>query len=145
MCWGKETKIITEHFKDTQIKVALRTKNMIQNLIKLYLQTDKYEKSGIYQMPTKYIGQMGQTFQTRYREHTQAIRNNYGNSGYSSHILNTGHTYGSITDTMKVVKVEKGKHLNTLEKFHIYKISKGLQMDDTHIDTFNQIFEAIQE
>jgi hypothetical protein len=41
--------------------------------------------------PLKYIGQMGQTFYTRYKEHTEAIRN------------------GSITDTMKSCKnKEKG-------------------------------------
>jgi hypothetical protein len=45
------------------------------------------------------------------------IRNNNSNSGHSNHVLNTGHAYGSIADTMKVVKVEKkGKHLNTMEK-----------------------------
>jgi hypothetical protein len=61
----------------------------------------------------KYIAQMGRTFQTRYKEHTQAIRNNNSNSGCSNHILNTGHAYGSITDTMKVVKIgKKAKHLN---------------------------------
>jgi hypothetical protein len=33
-----------------------------------------------------------------------------------------------------VIKTEKkGKHLNTLEKYHIYKISKHrLNMNDTH-------------
>jgi hypothetical protein len=62
--------------------------------------------------PLKHIGQTGRTFQTRYKEHTQAIRNNNGNSGYSNHILNAGHVYGSITDTTKVTKTEKkGKHL----------------------------------
>jgi hypothetical protein len=30
--------------------------------------------------------------------------------------LNTGHTYGTITDTMEIIKTErKGRHLNTLE------------------------------
>jgi hypothetical protein len=68
-------------------------------------------------------------------------------SGYSNHMLNMGHTYGSMADTMKVLKTEKkGKHLNTLEKYHIYKTSKeGLQMNDTYIETHNSIFEVIQE
>jgi hypothetical protein len=57
--------------------------------------------------PLKYIGQTGQMFHTRYKEHIQAVRNNNGNSGYSNHVLNTGHTYGSATDTMKVLKIEK--------------------------------------
>jgi hypothetical protein len=90
-------------------RIAFRTKNTIQNLVKPRLQQDEYENSGVYQMkcmdcPLKYIGQTGQTFKTRYEEHIQAIRNNNSNSGYSKHILNTGHTYGSVTDTMKALK-----------------------------------------
>jgi hypothetical protein len=61
-------------------------------------------------------------------------------------MLNTGHAYRSMANTMKVLKTEKkGKHLNTLEKYHIYKMSKGLQMNDTYIDIHNPIFEVIQE
>jgi hypothetical protein len=45
------------------------------------------------------------------KEYIQGIRNNNGSLGYSNLILNTGHAYESITDTMKVMKVEKkGKH-----------------------------------
>jgi hypothetical protein len=52
-----------------------------------------------------------------------------------------------MANTMKVLKTEKkGKHLNTLEKYHIYKTSKeGLQMNDTYIDIHNPIFKVIQE
>jgi hypothetical protein len=58
-----------------------------------------------------------------------------------------GHIYGSIPDTMKIMKIEKnGKHLNMLEKYHIYKVTKNrLQMNDAHIDVCNPIFEALQE
>jgi hypothetical protein len=67
--------------------------------------------------PLKYIGQMGQTFKTRYKGHIQAVRNNNGNSGYSKHILNTGHTYRSVTNMMKVLKTQrKRKLLNSLER-----------------------------
>jgi hypothetical protein len=41
---------------------------------------------------------MGRTFYTRCKEHTEAIRNNNGNSGYES-----------ITDTVKAVKTDKKK------------------------------------
>jgi hypothetical protein len=43
------------------------------------------------------------------------------------------------------MKIErKGKHLNTLEKCHIYKISKeGIHMNDIHDETYNPIFEVI--
>jgi hypothetical protein len=56
----------------------------------------------------------------------QAIMNNNGNLGYSNRVLNMGHAYGNITDSIETIKIEKqGKHLNTLEKYHIYKISKN--------------------
>jgi hypothetical protein len=104
------------------------------------------ETSSIYQMkcmgyPLKYLGQTGRTFYTRYKEHMQTIRNNNGNSGYLNHIQNTGHACGIITNTMDIIKTEKkGKHLNTLEKYHIYKISENrLHMNDTYIDIYNPI------
>jgi hypothetical protein len=76
----------------------------MQIIVKPHPQTGT--KNGVYQMkctgcPLKYIGQMGWTFYTRYKEHIQAVLNNNGNSEYSYHILNTGHEYGSITDTRK--------------------------------------------
>jgi hypothetical protein len=46
-------------------------------------------------------------FHTRYKDHIQAIRSNNSNSGYSKHIFNTGHAYGTITDTMDIVKTER--------------------------------------
>jgi hypothetical protein len=104
-------------------------------------QIDKYNSSGIYQMkcldcPLKYVGQTGRTFSMRYKEHIRAV-SNIGNSGYSNHILNMGHTYGTITDTMHVIRTErKGRPLNTLEKYYIYKISRNnLHINGTHIET----------
>jgi hypothetical protein len=57
--------------------------------------------------PLKYVWQTGRTFYARYKEHTQAIRNENRNSGYSNHTLSTGHAYASITDTMKIMEKEK--------------------------------------
>jgi hypothetical protein len=147
---GKQTRKLTQLFRDTYIKIAFKTKNTIQNILKPYTQTDKYEKNGVYQMkcmscPMKYIGQTGRPFNTRHKEHIRDIKNNNTKSGYSNHILNTGHSCGSITNTMEIMKIErKGKHLNTLEKYHIYKISKeGIHMNGIHDETYNQIFEVI--
>jgi hypothetical protein len=83
--------------------------------------------------PLKFIGQTGRTLNIRYKEHIHAIRNN-SNSGYSNHILNTGNTYITVTDTMDVMRTgRKGIHLNTLEKYHIHKISRdNLNMNDKH-------------
>jgi hypothetical protein len=61
------------------------------------------------------IGQTGRTFIIRYKEHIHAIRNN-SNSGYSNHIPNTGHTYGTIIDAMDIIKTgKKVKYFNNVE------------------------------
>jgi hypothetical protein len=79
----------------------------------------------MYGLPTKIYRANGLNIQDQIQRTYQAIRANSANSGYSNHILNTGHTYGNITNTMKILKIEKkGKHLNTLEKYHIYKREK---------------------
>jgi hypothetical protein len=48
---------------------------------------------------------------------------------------------------MDIIKTEKkGKHLNTLEKYHKYKISKDkLHMNDIYIDTYNPIYETLHQ
>lgn len=82
--------------------------------------------------PLKYIGQTGRTFYTRYKEHIEVIRNSISNSGYSNHILSTGHVYGCITVTMEITKTEKKrKHLNTLEKYNLSRLLR-LHMNDTY-------------
>jgi hypothetical protein len=92
-----------------QIEIAFRTWNAMQNIIKQHPRTDRYNRIVIYQMkwldcPLKYIGQTGRIFHTRYKEHILAIRDNNSNSGHSSHILNTGHKYGTVTDTMTIIR-----------------------------------------
>jgi hypothetical protein len=106
----KNHKIIQGHTNKNSVQKA------IQNIMKQHPQTDKHNKSGIYQMKclecsVKYIGQTGRAFHTRFKEHIQAIRNNNSNSGYSNHILNTRYKYGTTTDTMDIIRTHsKGKH-----------------------------------
>jgi hypothetical protein len=60
--------------------------------------------------------------------------------------LNTGHTYGTIADTMEIITGRKGKYLNTLEKYLICEISReNLHMNDIYTDTHNPISEALHE
>jgi hypothetical protein len=75
------------------------------------------------------------------------IRNNNGYSEYSNHILNTGHTYKTINDAIDIIRNgRKGRHLNTLEKYHVYKISKtNIQLNDTYNEMQNPIFQEIYE
>jgi hypothetical protein len=116
-------------FKNTNIKPAFKTKNTLKkHLSSKQFTTDKYENPGIYKLkcmdcPRQYIGQTGRNFKTRYKEHIRDIRNNKSTSGYVQHILDTGHAFGNMDDSMEIVKIQqKGSHLNTLENFYIYKL-----------------------
>jgi diphthamide synthase subunit DPH2 len=93
---------------------------------------------------TKYIKA---PFNIRYKEHIHDISSINSKSGYSNHILNTGYTYRTIHDTTDVITMGRnGKHLNTLERYHIYKISKdNLHMNDTYNDTHNPIFKILHK
>jgi hypothetical protein len=46
---------------------------------------------------------------------------------------------------MEIIKTgRKGRYLNTLEKYHIYKIGKdNLHMNDTNTDIHNPIFKTL--
>jgi hypothetical protein len=80
---------------------------------------NKFDQSEIYKLkcsscPKTYIGQTGRSFKTRYKEHIQDIRNNRTKTGFSQHILNTGHQYNNMENCMNIIKIqEKGKLRNT--------------------------------
>jgi hypothetical protein len=95
--------------------------------------------------PLKYNGQTGRTVNLRYKEHIQAIRIYCSKSSYLNHILNTGHTYGTITTTMDIIRIgRKSRHLNTLEKYHIYKMYKNnSHMNDVLIEAHNTVFQTV--
>jgi hypothetical protein len=88
----------------------------------------------------KYIGQTGRNFNIRYKENIHDINSSNGNPGYANHILNTGHAYGTMTDTMNIITIgKKGKHLNTLE------MKKTKSERHKHTETYNPIFQVIHE
>ena len=50
------------------------------------------------------IGQTSRNLKQRYREHIRYITNNNSKSANAQHILRNRHEYGSITDTMTLLK-----------------------------------------
>jgi hypothetical protein len=148
---GKETKFITKLFKDFNINISYRTIKTIENFLNLHKsRSNLYEESGVYEpkfqnCPGGYIGQTGRNFKTRYKSHIQDIRNNKNETGFLHHILNTGHSYNKIENTLKILNIQdKGPYLNTLEKFRIYKTKKtGILLNDNYADIYNPIFELI--
>jgi hypothetical protein len=61
--------------------------------------------------PPSYIGKTGRNFKTGYKEHIQDARNNKSKTRFS-HILNTGHVYDTIENTLKILSTQ-GKGLYT--------------------------------
>jgi hypothetical protein len=100
---------------------------------------------GMLGLPIKIIEHTGRIFSSRYEEHRQVMINKNGNSECSNHLLNTGHTYSSITNSMDFVGTrERGNHVKSLGKYHINFLRKdNLNTIETYIDTYNIIFEAL--
>jgi hypothetical protein len=102
---------ITNLFKHTDIKIAFKTSNTIQQRTKTrnHDTTHDLSKSGIYKMTCKtcnkaYIGQTSRNLPLRCREHIRYIKNNEPQSAYAQHILHNIHEYGTPTETMTLLK-----------------------------------------
>jgi hypothetical protein len=84
-----------------------------------------------------YVGQTGAEFSTWFYEHKLAFRSNYHLSKFAQHLVEQRHSFGPIQDTMQVLKFQnKGAHLNTIERFHIY----SEYLNDNHLNDEQTIF-----
>jgi hypothetical protein len=75
------------------------------------------------------------------------IRNTFTPSEITVVIIDIQTTYqtqGTITDTRNIIRTGgKCRHLNSLEKYYIYRISKNnLHINDIYINTYNPTFKA---
>jgi hypothetical protein len=71
--------------------------------------------------PLMYMGQTRRSFEVRYKEHLQAIRNNKGNRMSPQHISDTTHTYSTLEHTLDISHIVKEEqYMYTLERFYIY-------------------------
>jgi hypothetical protein len=111
---------------------------------------NKYDSGGGYRLKCRdcrlqYIGQTGQSFHTRYKEHILAIKYNKDTSTYAQHTLNMGHTYGNIQNTIEIIqRAKKGKYMNSIERHHIYCTHKQWkQMNEVLFDLQNPIFGVL--
>jgi hypothetical protein len=160
-CFGPETRIITKLFRNANIKIAFKATNTLKHhLIQKIPTTDIYNRSGVYLLkcnkwPLKYIGQTGRTFRTRFKEHIHDIKNNRRYSWpvssmyctyfecttrtrYRSRIWCNRSNYGSVACR------NKGRRLNTLERFEIYKLTQNnLELNDTYTVTKNSTFDIL--
>jgi chromosome condensin MukBEF complex kleisin-like MukF subunit len=125
---GNYVRTITTLLKNTNIKIAFRTNNTIDNILDERITTNKYEQTGIYRLTCAeckkvYIGQTGRTFKIRYKEHIFSMKYNREDSGFAAHILNNAHCYRKMEYIME--KISREILLTHKRKFsYIYTNSK---------------------
>jgi len=149
---GKETRFIIKLFKDTNVKIAFTTDDKIGKRLTLKQEApqNKYDRSGIYQLTCpnckmKYTGQTGRPFKVRFQENLQDFRYKSNKSKFAQHLIDNKHAIGPMEDIMEVVHVtKKGKLMDTLECFHMYKkLRSHNQINDRLTTKENAIFETI--
>ena len=102
---------ITNLFKQTNIGIAFKTTNTIQQLMKQKLTSNSQQigKSGIYRLTCNpcqmaYVGKTSASLRQRYQEHIRYIKFNNPQSAYAQYILNNRHKYGLIDKHMFLLK-----------------------------------------
>ena len=92
----------------------------------------------------KNVGQTGSSFGKRFQEHLRDYKYRNGKSKFAQYLLDNEHSTGPMEDVMKILHIKKGKKMNTLEKFYIYKETKAYnQINDKVIFRHNIIFDTI--
>jgi hypothetical protein len=96
-------------------------------------------------LPKHYIGQTGCSLKARFLEHHRYIRSNEPKSAYAQHILEQGHEYGPLNETMTLVKTcKKGRCMNILEQFFIQSYQKSETLiEEQHPIEENPLFNFI--
>ena len=95
----------------------------------------------------KYTGQTGRPFKVRFQDHLRDLKYNNNRSKFAQHLIDNKHAIEKMEDIMEVVHVtKKGKMMDTLKDFHIYKETKaGNQINDRLTVRENAIFETITQ
>jgi hypothetical protein len=149
---GKETIKIARLFKDSAINISYTTRNTKRRLLtrEPYQPRKQFDDSGIYKLACpdcqmKYVGQTDRSFQIRYNEHLRDYKYNTNKSKFAQNLTERKHSFGPIEDVMSVLyKTEKGKMMNTMENYYIYKETiNNNQINDKNTVKPNIIFETI--
>jgi hypothetical protein len=147
---GPQVRKITKLFHSAKVKTAFTTKHTIQKLLRTHQNQINFNGSGVYQLECgdcnrKYVGQTGRSFHTRFKEHKGDFDNNNNKSLFAKHLLEEGHSLQPIESCMKILEYQrKSQKLNTLEQYHIYRLTKTEQpLNEQYTGTQNPIFESI--
>jgi hypothetical protein len=68
------------------------------------------------------MGQTGRLFSTHFQEHLRDFKYGNSKSTFAQHLLENGHAIGTMEEIMDTIHfTNKGRLMNTLEKFHIFR------------------------
>jgi len=97
------------------------------------------------QLQRKYTGQTGRLFRIRFQEHIRDSKYNNSRAKFAQDLIDNKHAIRNMEDIMEIIHVTgKGKKLDALESFHIYKEAKaGNQINDKLTVRGNELFETI--
>ena len=149
---GRETKFITKLFKKSSVNVSYTTRNTIGKLLshRSTIIQNKFDGSGVYQLTCadwkmEYVGQTESLFCTSFYEHLRDFKYANHKSKFAQHLLESNHSIGPIDSIMEVLHyTSKGKLMATLERFHIYKITReNIQINEKNTSKPNIIFDTI--
>jgi hypothetical protein len=70
----------------------------------------------------KYVGQIGRPFHVRFQEDFRDYKCANNKSKFAQHLSEQNHSIGPIENVMEILfTTSKGKPMNTIERFYIYK------------------------
>jgi hypothetical protein len=90
-----------------------------------------------------YIGQTKRSLKLRYQEHIRYIN---PQSAYALHILNNGHEYGPMHNTMKLLKqINKTKFLISYEQLYIQPHYHHKQLIPEQNSEHNPLYQLVYD
>jgi hypothetical protein len=75
-----------------------------------------------------YIGQTSRSLKLRFQECTRCVKHNEPQSAYALHILDSNHEYGTISDTMSLLKQIDEPSLLSYEQLYIQLVYYNNQL-----------------
>ncbi|CAH2089803.1 unnamed protein product [Euphydryas editha] len=141
--FGTVSERIAKTLKAHDIHVAFRTNNTLKNICNGKDKVNNKQKSGIYKLECSdckatYIGQTGRKFETRYKEHIAAVRNNQPQkSHFAKHLLDSGHKLSSDHSYKILHTCDKGLRLKIYVE---YSMSQIFEKHLSDVRTLRSIF-----
>jgi hypothetical protein len=119
-------------FKNSSLKFSFKSDNTIGTLLAKCkgFNQNKFNKCGVYQFTChdcnrKYIGQSGRPFYVRLQEPFRDFKYGTGKSMSAKRPIDKKHSIAPMEDVMEILHItNKGSMMNTLERFHIYKLTR---------------------